>query len=148
MKEGKECAASCEKQATRCRLTSCAKYLSMMSGCSYADRRSLEDGWQRVPLWNPKRNPDMIPCCRYRAKSQSGWLRRKNSQASARSGVMIFNWGGRCVVTPDPCWQSSALRSSTYLYLPWYRLHRVWVKWGAARNPGGGKGKGMYTHAM
>ena len=50
MKDGKECAASSEKQATRCRLTSCAKYLSMMSGCSYADRRFLEDGWQRVPL--------------------------------------------------------------------------------------------------
>ena len=64
MKEGRERTASSEKQATRCRLTSCARYLSMMSGCSYADRSFLEDSQQRVPLWNPKRNPDMKLCCR------------------------------------------------------------------------------------
>ena len=44
VKEGKERAASCEKQATRCRLTSCAKYLSMMSGC----HMQIEDSWRMV----------------------------------------------------------------------------------------------------
>ena len=67
MKEGKEHARS-EKQATRCRLIPCARYPSMMSGCSYADRRFLEDGQQRVPLWNPKRNPDMLSCLQVACK--------------------------------------------------------------------------------
>ena len=47
VKEGKERAASCEKQATRCRLTSCAKYdeLSINDVWVFICRLKIPGGW-------------------------------------------------------------------------------------------------------